>query len=126
MTLIDTALILGGPLALLTLSYGIPALVDRLPAIGEGRAEYVEPSRRHYLLDVTPATTPHLDVLHGISGWQSLLSSLRIKAPHALCGESLVGDERTGEDDRGLPMCPRCLARARWMQSTPLLQGDSR
>lgn len=122
MTPIDVAIIVGGPLAMATLNCGIPVLADRLYCrlycwfyrrrlvADSGATGYVAPYRRRYLLDVAPAEDPSDDVLHGISGWQSLLSSLHIKAPRALCGESLVGDDMPSRSDRALPRCPRCVA----------------
>lgn len=122
MTAIDVAIIIGGPLAFATLNCGIPVLADRLYcglycwfyrrrlAGGSGGTGYVAPYRRRFLLAVAPAEDPCEDVLHGISGWQSVLSSLHIKAPHALCGESLVGVDMPSQSNRTLPRCPRCVA----------------
>ncbi|MGV9797334.1 hypothetical protein ACWDTP_04645 [Mycobacterium sp. NPDC003449] len=122
MTPIDFAIIIGGPLAMLTLSYGIPALADRLTAGPGVSEEYVAPYQRRYLLDVAPAEEPRRGVLHGISNWQSLLSTLHIKAPNALCGESLVGDEQPGAPGRNLPRCPQCVVRAPWAPASAVLE----
>lgn len=113
------AVIIGGPMALLTLHRSTRVLIDRFAGVYTDSAEFVPAYQRRYLLEIPPAAAPRDDVMHGVSDWQVALSALRIKPPRALCGESLVadGDGPASSHNPSMTACPRCVARAPWMRS---------
>ena len=48
------------------------------------------------------------EVAHIVGRWQSILDTLRLKIPRALCGVLLIADPDRPGPNRNSPICPRC------------------
>lgn len=89
--------------------------------ISGGISQYVASGTRRYLLPPRSGTTLDAHVVHGLSDWERMLNTLRLTVPRAVCGQIPIADPNsapTPTDRPDVPLCPRCVSRARWIVGT--------